>query len=129
MFRDLNYVVLATVETNSPRLRPMTMVMHNGSFYFATGSSAEKVRHLKENPEVEFILQLKEEPNNGYIRVRGKANKEKDVETISGLYNRFEYFSKLWESPTDPTLVVYNVEPSLYDYMKPGEWASVRVEP
>jgi uncharacterized pyridoxamine 5'-phosphate oxidase family protein len=129
LFRDLNHVVLATVENNSPRLRPMTMVMHNGSFYFATGSSAKKVRHLEENPEGEFILQWKEESNNGYIRVRGKANKVKDLETISGLYNRFEYFSKLWKSPTDPTLVVYNVEPSLYDYLKPGEWESVQIKP
>jgi len=127
-FGTLSHVVVATVEGTSPRLRPMTLVRHGESFYFATGSDAKKARQLESNPEVEIILQWKEEPNNGYIRLDGKAVRETDAETISGLYNRFDYFSKLWKGPDDPTLVVYRVEAKSYDYMKPGEWASVKIE-
>jgi general stress protein 26 len=126
-FGTLSRVVVATVEGTSPRLRPMTLVRHGASFYFATGSNAEKVKQLETNPQVEIILQWKEEPNNGYIRLDGETVKETDIETVAQLYHRFEYFSKLWKGPDDPTLVVYRVEPRSYDYMKPGEWASQKI--
>ena len=127
-FGTLSRVVVATVEGTRPRLRPMTLVRHGSSFYFATGSAAEKVKQLDSNPEVEIILQWKEDPNNGYIRLDGEAVREIDAETISALYSRFDYFSKLWKGPDDPALVVYRVEARSYDYMKPGEWASIKIE-
>ena len=127
-FKELNHVVLATVDGDKPKLRPMTLVKHKDTFYFATGSNATKVNQLSQNPEVEFILQWKEEPNNGYIRVEGTALREKSIETITSLYNKHYYFGKLWEGPDDPTLIVYRVEPRVYDYMKPGDWASIIVK-
>ncbi len=127
-FGALIHVVVATDEDISPRLRPMTLVRHGASFYFATGSDAEKVKQLESNPGVEIILQWKEGANNGYIRLDGEAVAETDIETIAALYHRFEYFSKLWKAPDDPTLVVYRVEAQSYDYMKPGEWVSIKID-
>ena len=127
-FGELSHVVIATVEDTSPRLRPITLVRHGASFYFATGSEAEKVKQLESNPKVEIILQWKEGANNGYIRLDGEAVAEKDMETVTVLYNRFDYFSKLWKAPDDPTLVVYRVEARGYDYMKPGEWAGIKID-
>jgi general stress protein 26 len=110
-FKSLNHVVLATVDKESPRLRPVTMVKHIENFYFATGVDANKVKQLEVNPEVEFILQWKEEANNGYIRVVGLAFREESKAIITDLYTSYNYFSKLWKGPEDPTLVVYKVEP------------------
>jgi len=126
-FGILSHVVLATVEGTKPRLRPMTLVRHGASFFFATGSESNKVKQLESNPQVEIILQWKEEPNNGYIRLDGKAVRETNKETVADLYERFEYLSKLWKGPDDPTLVVYRMEARNYDYMKPGEWASIKI--
>ena len=126
-FGTLSHVVLATVEGTKPRLRPMTLVRHGAAFFFATGSDADKVKQLESNPQVEIILQWKEEPNNGYIRLDGKAVKETNKETVTELYERFEYLSKLWKAPDDPTLVIYRVEARYYGYMKPGEWTSVKI--
>ena len=126
-FGTLSHVVLATVEGTKPRLRPMTLVRHGASFFFATGSDANKVKQLESNPQVEIILQWKEEPNNGYIRLDGKAVRETNKETVADLYERFEYLSKLWKGLDDPTIVVYRVEARNYDYMKPGEWASIKI--
>ena len=127
-FGALSHVVIATVEDTSPRLRPMTLVRHGAAFYFATGSGAEKVKQLESNPKVEIIIQWKEGANNGYIRLDGEAVAETDRDTVSALYHRFDYFSKLWKAPNDPALVVYRVEARSYDYMKPGEWASVKID-
>ena len=126
-FGTLSHVVLATVEGTKPRLRPMTLVRHGASFFFATGSESNKVKQLESNPQVEIILQWKEEPNNGYIRLDGKAVRETNKETVADLYERFEYLRKLWKGPDDPTIVVYRVEARNYDYMKPGEWASIKI--
>ena len=126
-FGTLSHVVLATVEGTKPRLRPITLVRHGASYFFATGSEANKVKQLESNPQVEIILQWKEEPNNGYIRLDGKAVRETNKETVADLYERFEYLSKLWRGPDDPTIVVYRVEARNYDYMKPGEWASIKI--
>ena len=126
-FGTLSHVVLATVEGTKPRLRPMTLVRHGASFFFATGSEANKVKQLESNPQVEIILQWKEEPNNGYIRLDGKAVRETNKETVADLYERFEYLSELWRGPDDPTIVVYRVEARNYDYMKPGEWTSIKI--
>ena len=76
---------------------------------------------------MEIILQWKEEPNNGYIRLDGKAVKETNKETVTELYERFEYLSKLWWGRPVPSIVVYRVEARNYDYMKPGEWASIKI--
>ena len=105
-FGTLSHVFLATIERTRPRLRPMPLARHGASFFFATGSDAEKVKQLESTPEVEIILQWKEEPNNGYIRLDGKAVKETNKETVTELYERFDYFSKLWKGPDDLTLVV-----------------------
>ena len=126
-FGTLSHVVLATVEGTKPKIRPMTLVRHGASFFFATGSEANKVKQLESNPQMEIILQWKEEPNNGYIRLDGKAVRETNKETVADLYERFEYLSKLWKGPDDPTIVVYRVEARNYDYMKPGEWASIKI--
>ena len=126
-FSDLSHVVLATVEGNIPRLRPITLVRHGDSFYFATGVEANKVKQLESNPMVEILLQWKEEPNNGYIRFDGKAVNETSIETVTELFDKFDYFSKLWKSPDDPALVVYRVKARQYDYMKPGEFVSMYI--
>lgn len=31
-------------------------------------------------------------------------------------------------NPKDPTLIVYQVNPQVYDYMKPSAWESIRIE-
>jgi general stress protein 26 len=108
--------------------RPITLVFFRDRFFFATQSSDNKVKQLSENPKIELILQLKEPPNNGYIRVEGKAAKLLDHSLISQLYDTYDFMEKLWSGPSDPNLTVYEVKPSIYDYLKPGEWSSNEIK-
>ena len=123
-FRAWNHIVLASVEEDQPRLRPITLMFFNDRFFFATQSSDNKVKQLSENPKIELILQLKEPPDNGYVRVEGKAEKQLDQTLVSQLYEVYDFMEKLWSGPSDPNLTVYEVKPSMYDYLKPGEWSS-----
>ncbi len=127
-YKDLNYVVMATVDETKPKLRPITLVKMDESFFFATGADSNKVKQLEMNSEVEILLQWKEVKNNGYIRLEGTVVIEKSLERITNLFNRFEYLNKLWRGAHDPALVVYRVEPKVFDYMKAGAWESVQLE-
>jgi general stress protein 26 len=127
-FKEQNQVVLGTIDKNTPKIRPVTLVKHNEKFYFATGTLSEKVKQIQTNPNVEILLQWKEPPNNGYIRISGKSIKETNIHTILELYDRFEFFSKLWKGPDDPNLIVYRINVEYYDYMKPGEWEPIKVK-
>ena len=40
------------------------------------------------------------------FRLDGQTVKETSIETVTELYAKFDYFSKLWKAPDDPALVV-----------------------
>lgn len=124
----MNHVVLATSEMDQPRLRPITLIFDDGRFFFATTSTDNKVGQLRCNPKIELILQWKEPPNNGYIRLEGSAEKLEESKLISQLYNGYDFMGKLWTSSADPNLTVYEVKPTAYDYLKPGEWSTHRLK-
>jgi general stress protein 26 len=127
-FKAINHVVLASVEGDQPRLRPVTLVHHGDGFFFATQSSDNKVRQLAENPKIELILMWQEPPNNGYIRMEGKAEKLREKRLIKELYESYDFMGKLWSGPDDPNLTIYEVKPSLFDYLRPGEWSTLKLK-
>lgn len=127
-FKATNHVVLASAEKDQPRLRPVTLVHHGDAFFFATQSSDNKVKQLTENPKIELILMWQEPPNNGYIRVEGEAVKLMDQGLIAELYASYDFMGKLWSGPSDPNLTIYEVKPSVYDYLKPGEWSTLKLK-
>ncbi len=127
-FKPLNQVVLASVEKDQPRLRPVTLVYSENRFFFATQSSDNKVEQLTHNSKIELILQWQEPPNNGYIRLEGLAVKLEDEKLVSELYKSNDFMGKLWSSPVDPDLTVYEITPNVYDYLKPGEWSTHKLK-
>jgi len=127
-FKATNHVVMASVENDQPRLRPITLVHHRDRFFFATQTSDDKVRQLAENPKIELILMWQEPPHNGYIRVEGKAAKLQETGLIKELYAGNDFMGKLWSGPDDPNLTIYEVKPSVYDYLRPGEWSTLKLK-
>ena len=123
-FKPENHVVLASVEKDQPRLRPVTLMYHGDRFFFATQSSDNKVAQLTQNPKIELILQWQEPPNNGYVRVEGSTVKLEDEKLVSELYESYDFMGKLWSGSDDPNLTVYKVKPVVFDYLVPGEWST-----
>ncbi len=127
-FEATNHVVLASVEKDQPHLRPVTLIHHGDAFFFATQTSDNKVKQLSENPKIELILMWQEPPNNGYIRVEGIVAKLVDHGLIAQLYETYDFMGKLWSGPSDPNLTIYEVKPAVFDYLKPGEWSTLKLE-
>lgn len=123
-FHFLNRIILATMEEDQPRLRPVTLIHLDGRFLVTTGTKAKKVDHILKNPKVEFLLLLHEDENTGYVRGRCVASILEDNIIKRVLYERVPHVSQLWEGPEDVDLTIIELEPVEYDYMRPGDFSS-----
>jgi uncharacterized pyridoxamine 5'-phosphate oxidase family protein len=121
----LNRIVLATVEHDQPRLRPVTLIFHDERFFVTTGTNEKKIKQITHNPKVEFLLLLPDEQGNtGYIRCKCTASIVDDKKIKTSLYERVPHVSALWKDPLDENLTVFELFPIEYDYMKPGDFHS-----
>ena len=127
LFGVVNQVTLATVDHDKPRLRPMTVVRWGKAFYFATRTDSKKVSQLTSNHNIEFILPLRDEKGNGYVRVECLAEFVEEENIRSSIFDEFEFVRKLWTEHNDPNLTIVRLIPLVYDYMRPGEWNSILV--
>ena len=127
-FHLLNRIILATVEGDQPRLRPVTLIQLDGRLMVTTGAQSNKTRQILENPKVEFLLLIPDdEGNTGYIRGKCVASlvEERSIREI--LYEKVSHVSQLWESPDDEDLAVIDFVPVEYDYMRPGDFFSTLI--
>lgn len=127
-FEKNTHVTLATVEGNQPRLRTITLIYDEEGFFFATGTSSQKVSHVRENPFTEFILNLKQGENKGYLRGECIANIVGDQDFITRLFHENAFMSKLWNGPEDPNLTIIELKPVVFYYLRPGDWTSIKIE-
>lgn len=121
----LNRIILATVEIDQPRLRPVTMIYIDSRLFVTTASNTKKVEQLRKNNKVEFLLLVPDsEGNTGYIRGKCLVSFIDDDKIKNILYERVPHVSQLWEGPNDTALTVMELCPLEYDYMKPGDFYS-----
>ena len=127
-FDERQRITLATAEGDQPRLRPVTLIHLGGRFYVVTGSGDAKVVQIKQNPKVEFCLLREEGGNTGYVRGECTAKIVADKAVKAELYDKLEYMRQLWESPDDPTLVLIELKPAVFEYMEPGDFHATKVK-
>ncbi len=127
-FHLLNRIILATVEGDQPRLRPVTLIQLDGRLMVTTGAQSNKTRQILENPKVEFLLLIPDdEGNTGYIRGKCVASLVVEPSIREILYEKVSHVSQLWESPDDEDLTVIEFVPVEYDYMRPGDFFSILI--
>jgi uncharacterized pyridoxamine 5'-phosphate oxidase family protein len=121
----LNRIILATVEGDQPRLRPVTLIYHEGRYYVTTGTKDKKIKQISQNPKVEFLLLIPDEQGNtGFIRGKCVTSIVNDKKIKTSLYEKVPHVSILWKDPFDENLTVLELFPIEYDYMKPGDFHS-----
>jgi uncharacterized pyridoxamine 5'-phosphate oxidase family protein len=121
-----NHVYLATVDGDLPRVRTMTVMHWRGDLYFATDTESDKVRQMEANPNVEFLLPLRRGENTGYVRAQCTASRVTDPGMKEELFEAYAFMGKLWEGPNDLRLTIMHLTPSNLDYLRPGDWSSVK---
>jgi uncharacterized pyridoxamine 5'-phosphate oxidase family protein len=128
-FTFLNRIFLATVEDDQPRLRPVTLIIHEKRFFVTTGTDDNKVSQILENPKVEFLYLIHdEEGNTGYIRGECTAKIIHDLQIKRELFEKVPHVNKLWKSPQDEKLTIFELIPKMYEFMKPGEFHATKIQ-
>lgn len=114
-------VSLATCEGDQPRLRPMTLIVKEGRFFFATGSKDSKSKQLKANPKAEFCLLISNDKNSGYLRGSGILETVTEQSTRKEIADWAEFIYDYWKEATDPDYCLYELMLNQTRFMAPGE--------
>ncbi len=65
-FKNFQYVFLATLEDNKPKVRPVTLIYFDDRFFITTDTKSAKVKQIGKNSNAEFCLLLQEDDIDGY---------------------------------------------------------------
>ena len=117
--KKVRFPVLATMEGDQPRVRPVSPVRTEGFVvYVANLKSYGKTKEIEANPKVELCY-LDEDHNQ--VRITGKAEIVKDRKLLEDIWNANRLLQHYLGSIDNPDLVVYRINPIRVRFML--EWA------
>ena len=128
-FAEQQHIFLATVEGDQPRVRPVTLIYLSNRMYVATGSNDAKTMQIKENPRTEFCLMIEKKGHNGTIRAECQANIVQDMKVKTDIYTKIPFIREFFKTPEDPGYTLIELEPTRFEYMKPGTVESAKIKP
>ena len=126
-FKDFQHVFLATMESDSPRVRPVTLVYFKERFWVTRDTKSAKVKQIQRNPKVEFCLLFSEGDKNCCIRVAGIAKIIKDKETKAKIARHCDFFSEHWKSVDDPDYTLLEICPAEIECVTPEKITRMKV--
>lgn len=132
LFKQQNLISLATVEGDQPRVRIVSLIRMDKKFYVITGArggaETAKVRQIKENPKVEFVMQVEKEGKIGNIRAAATATILEDLPLKSMLFDEIDWVKSYFPSPEHPDYVLLGINVISYEYSTPGKPRVLRVD-
>jgi uncharacterized pyridoxamine 5'-phosphate oxidase family protein len=121
---DVSYV--ATCVDDQPYVRAMMLIKNRDRFYFATGSTDNKMDQLTRNPNIEVCIPI--DGDEGSIRLRGLISFIKDEEIRAEIHRCAAFIQSFWEDPRDPGFVLMEFKPCHLELMRPGSVEILRSE-
>jgi general stress protein 26 len=113
------FPILATVDGDQPRARPITATWTDGfTVYFANLKRFHKTAELAANPKVELCFLDK---GDDQVRITGIAERVTDRATLEEAFTRDALLKQYLKSPDNPEFTLYRVRPSRVRFMR--EWA------
>lgn len=119
--KDAQCVYFATAEADQPRVRPVTLLDIDRKFWIATGMRSAKARQMMRNPNVEFCLPLSEKCGEGYVRIAGVANLQKDARIRSEIGEKIPFLAEYWSGTDDPGFGLFRITRVEVEYLRPGD--------
>ncbi len=127
-FKEIQQVSLATIEGDSPRVRPVMLLRINNRFFFATFHSDAKMGQIKANPRIEFCLMLKGNYASGYVRGKGKASLCDEISLKEKVLKMIPVFSKYFPDSGDKNFALVELLIDTYEYMPIGSDKAERIK-
>ena len=126
-FKDFQLVLLAAMEGDQLRVRPVTLINFDGKFWVTTDTWSEKVEQIQKNPKVEFSFVFKKGDEDYCVRVTGLAKIIKDKLVKAKLASHCGFFSKHWESVDDLNYTLLKIFPSEATYVTPDKATRIKL--
>ncbi|UCG36969.1 MAG: pyridoxamine 5'-phosphate oxidase family protein [Candidatus Bathyarchaeota archaeon] len=128
-FAEQQYVFLATVEGDQPRVRPVTLINLWNRMFVATGSDDAKTQQIRKNYHVELCFLTEKDERKGSIRAECHASVIEDKETKAAVFERVSFIKEFFKTAQDPAYALIEFQPTLFEYMRPGSIEAVRLRP
>ena len=113
------YPMLATLDGNQPRVRPVTATWHDGfTVYFASLKRFHKTGEMTAAPQVELCYLDKDDDQ---VRITGIAEPVTDSATQEEAFHRDALLRQYLGSPGNPEFTLWRVRPTRVRFMR--EWA------
>lgn len=117
--RNAKFPVLATVDGDQPRVRPVSPVRTDGfTVYVANLQQYGKTREIAANPKVELCYT---DDGHNQVRITGRAEVVEDRGLLDEIWNSSPLLRAYLGTPDNPELIIYRIVPGRVRYMK--EWA------
>ena len=113
------FPVLATIEGDQPRVRPVSPVRTDGFvIYVANMRCYAKTAQIAANPKVELCYR---DEHHNQVRITGVAEILTDRALLEEIWNANALMRQYLGSIDNPQLIVYRITPNQVRYMQ--EWA------
>lgn len=113
------FPMLATVDGEQPRLRPVSPVRTDGfTVYIANLRSYHKTDEIAANPRVELAYM---DQDHNQVRITGKAEVVTDRPLLQEIWDSYKLLQQFLGSLDNPELIVYRIVAHRVRYMR--EWA------
>ncbi|MEC8474930.1 MAG: pyridoxamine 5'-phosphate oxidase family protein [Planctomycetota bacterium] len=113
------FPMLATVDGDQPRLRPVSPVMMKGfTVYVANLRSYQKTIQIEANPKVELCYL---DDSHDQVRITGVADIVTSTDLLNEIWDSNPLLRSYLGDINDPQLIVYQIDPDQVMFMR--EWS------
>ena len=113
------FPVLATIDGDQPRLRPVSPVRTDGfTIYVANLRRYGKTAEIAANPKVELCYC---DPDHNQVRITGIAEVLTDAAMLADIWATNPLLRAYLGTPENPDLIIYRIKANRVRYMR--EWA------
>jgi general stress protein 26 len=121
------FPMLATIDGDQPRLRPVSPVKTDGfTIYVANLRMYHKTQEIAANPQVELCYM---DDGHNQVRLTGVAESVTDQTLLEEIWNANPLLRQYLGSIDNPALIVYRIRPSRVRYMQEWSLEYTEVEP
>ena len=119
LIKDAGFGVLATVNNNQPKARPMMPYLtDDGNLLLAVLSHSRTINDIKENPRVEICYI---DRKMCFARISGNAKISQEMEKKQLVWNNIPMLRQYFGSPQDPNFVLIEIETDSVEAMTPQQ--------
>lgn len=117
--REAKFPMLASMDGDQPRLRPVSPVKTDGfTVYVANLRAYHKTGELAANPRVELCYL---DSGHNQVRITGAVEIVSDRALLEDIWQTNPLLRAYLGTPDNPALIIYRVVPDMVRYMR--EWA------